>query len=77
MIVFTNIKINGGYIYATAKDLRTNKEVVVRAHKEDEHDIEVSNGECYGDFVRAVWYLQIQLADKGKLPEKIEVNWGM
>lgn len=44
MIVFTNIKINGDYIYATAKDLRTNKEVVVRAHKEDEHDIEVSNG---------------------------------
>lgn len=75
MVLFTHIRINGDYIYATAKDLKTNEEVAIKLHKSSD-EFYISNGINSGDFVKALGNLQCEYMKKGKLPDSYEVNWG-
>jgi hypothetical protein len=75
MIYLTNIYVDGDFVFAHARDMQTGVEVDLKVHK-SENIFTISNGETYGDFVKACGVLQ-GLGKKTKLPKEYEINWGM
>jgi hypothetical protein len=76
MIFLTNIHGDEHNLYAHALDERTGVEVDMVVCREGKA-FKISNGETFGDFVKACGVLQGLGRRCESLPKEYEINWGM
>lgn len=74
MIIFKEIKVLNGYIYALVTDLESNKVSKVKISlTKEEYNFDT---EYTGDMIKALWVLKREINKCNKCPEEYTVYWG-
>ena len=76
MVRFTNIRIDGGYVYAFEEDMMTGDKAEIKLRLARGNEEYYFSGTMSRAMIRALWNLRSIYEDRGKLDETEVIYWG-